>query len=446
LTFPFARTVLVTCALFTLTHAYAASAQSAHLPIRPSAAAEVPAVVPGSEIKVYLMTMGPGDDVWERFGHNALWIHDPSRSPDSVDIAWNWGLFDFAQKDFMKRFIKGNMLYWMAGFDARRTLESFAQENRSVWAQELNLTPDQKVALRAFVENNGRPENKFYHYDYYRDNCSTRVRDAIDLVVGGQVRQATGAQPTGTTFRSHTRMLAEGDVPVYTGLELAMGHNIDRPISAWEEMFLPMKLRDHMRSMRVRDSLGHDVPLVLAETQLYVAKRDPEPVAPPQWTPYYFIAGLAFGVLLIALAIGALGGSRPARAAYTALAMLWTFVAGLLGVLISGLWLFTDHYVTYKNENVLQINPLPLALLVLIPLVVYRQSWRKITVQIAFTIAFLSFFGFVMQIAPFFRQVNGEVIALTLPINIALAWTVSVLANPAQFQRVREVARNKRLR
>src|SRR5207237_5340321 len=204
--------------------------QSAHPPIRPS-------VVSGSDIKVYLMTMGPGDEVYERFGHNALWLHDPTRRPDSVDIAWNWGLFDFDQPGFLRRFIKGDMLYWMAGFDAQRTLDAFARENRSVWAQELNLTPEQKLALRDFVQWNGRDENKFYHYDYYRANCTTRVRDALDTVLHGQIREATAAKPTGTTYRSHTRILAEGDVPVYTGLELAMGHNIDKPLSAWEEMF-----------------------------------------------------------------------------------------------------------------------------------------------------------------------------------------------------------------
>ncbi len=394
-------------------------------------------------MKVYLMTMGPGDAVWERFGHNALWIHDPSRAPDSVDIAWNWGLFDFDQPDFMQRFIKGNMLYWMAGFDAHRTLDAFARENRSVWAQELNLTPDQKMALRALVERNGREENKFYHYDYYRDNCSTRVRDAIDAVIGGQIHRATAEQATGHTFRSHTRILAEGDVPVYTGLELAMGHNIDRPISAWEEMFLPMELRDHMRGVRVRDVAGQEAPLVVGETELFTAKRGAEPTAPPKWTPYYFIAGFLVGGVFIMLAIATIGGSKRARLAYTIFAMLWSLIIGILGALITGLWMFTDHYPTYLNENVLQVNPLPLALVVLIPLVVYRGSWKKVTVQVAFTIAFMSLFGFLMQIAPQLRQVNGEIIALMLPINIALAWSVSVLANPALFQKGRDRVRQK---
>jgi hypothetical protein len=434
LKYVFARTFFIACALIASTVANA-SAQS---PRRPLAAS--PLEQPGSQIKVYLMTMGPGDQVWERFGHNALWIHDTSRSPDSVDIAWNWGLFDFDQPDFMQRFIKGNMLYWMAGFDAQRTLSAFAGENRSVWAQELNLTPEQKLALRAFVEWNGRDENKFYHYDYYRDNCSTRVRDAIDRVVSGQIRQATSAQPTGTTFRSHTRILTDSDVPVYTGLELAMGHNIDRPISAWQEMFLPMKLRDHMRTVKVRDALGHEAPLVIAETQLYTAHRDPLPATTPKWTPYYFVAGLLFAGLLVVLAIATLGGSSKARMGFTVLATLWSFVAGLLGLLITMLWLFTDHYVTYKNENVLQINPLPLALAVLIPLLVYRGKARKGTVRVAYMVAFLSLIGFLIQIIPAFNQVNGEIIALALPINLALAWSVSVLANPTLFQGGRRTA------
>ena len=65
------------------------------------------------------MTMGPGDEVWEKFGHNAIWIHDSLRN---TDIAYNWGLFDFSASDFLPRFLKGDMLYWMGGFDEQSTL------------------------------------------------------------------------------------------------------------------------------------------------------------------------------------------------------------------------------------------------------------------------------------------------------------------------------------
>ncbi|MDP9348392.1 MAG: DUF4105 domain-containing protein, partial [Gemmatimonadota bacterium] len=219
----------------------------------------------GAELRVFHLTMGPGDLVWEKFGHNALWIHDPVRGTDQ---AYNYGLFDFQQENFLLRFVQGRMLYWMQGIPIDWTLETYRRGNRAVWAQELNLTPRQKVALRDFLEWNERPENRFYRYDYYYDNCSTRIRDALNRVLGGQIRAETQSVSSGTTYRWHTRRLTAGDLPTYTGLYLGLAQPSDRTISRWEEMFLPMKLREHLGRMKVRGPDGREVPLVLEERLL----------------------------------------------------------------------------------------------------------------------------------------------------------------------------------
>ncbi|MDQ3207872.1 MAG: DUF4105 domain-containing protein, partial [Gemmatimonadota bacterium] len=122
------------------------------------------------------MTMGPGKAVWERFGHNAIWIHDPVQGTDK---AYNYGLFDLRQENFLVRFLQGRMWYWMQGFPAQSYVELYRRANRSVWVQELEMPPQSRRELQNFLEWNERPENRFYHYDYYRDNCSTRVRDAL---------------------------------------------------------------------------------------------------------------------------------------------------------------------------------------------------------------------------------------------------------------------------
>ena len=138
---------------------------------------------PGSELTISIMTMGAGAEVWERFGHNAIVVED-RRLGSSV--AYNYGMFSFRQENFLLRFLQGRMMYWMAGISTpKASCPSTATLQRSVWQQELNLTPAQRLALRDFLEWNARKENRFYRYDYYRDNCSTRVRDAIDRVLGG---------------------------------------------------------------------------------------------------------------------------------------------------------------------------------------------------------------------------------------------------------------------
>src|SRR5688500_4185796 len=225
---------------------------------------------PGSGLTVYLMTMGAGDLVWERFGHNAIWIHDAARGTDAV---YNWGMFDFAQPGFLRRFLTGDTRYWMAAFDLNSTVDVYAGSNRTVLVQELDLTPAQRAELQRFAEWNEREENRYYRYDYYRDNCSTRVRDAIDRVLGGLIRASLDTVSTGTTYRWHNRRLTL-EVPFqYTGMDIVLGQPGDQTISAWEEAFLPMRFRERIRALRVTGPDGTTRPLVRSERQLFEATR-----------------------------------------------------------------------------------------------------------------------------------------------------------------------------
>ncbi|HEU0051876.1 MAG TPA: DUF4105 domain-containing protein, partial [Longimicrobium sp.] len=278
-------------------------------------------------IRVVLLTMGPGDAVWERFGHNAIWIQDLNTG---VNLAYNYGMFDFRQENFFLNFAKGKMRYWMQGFDPSAMIDFYMRQNRSIWAQELDLTPRQAAELSAFLQWNAREENRFYRYDYFRDNCSTRVRDALDRVLGGAIRAATENTPSGATFRWHTARLigyGAGDVPIYTGIMGGLGPAADRPISRYEETFLPMKLRDAVRRMQVRDETGGMVPLVRNERQIFAATRPPEPEAPPKWTLGYLLAGMALAGVLAVLGIRS-RRSRGARAGFAALGGLWLLFAG----------------------------------------------------------------------------------------------------------------------
>src|SRR5687768_6828008 len=174
------------------------------IPAQPPAAAD-------SGIRVTLLTMGQGDQVYELFGHNALWIHDPALP---YDIVYNWGVFDFRTPGFLGRFLLGDMRYMMAGETIENTIANYKYLNRRVWAQELDLTVAEKRALVDYVNWNARPENVQYRYDYYLDNCSTRVRDALDRVLGGRLRTYLKGIPTDETYRSHSLRLMQGQKPI----------------------------------------------------------------------------------------------------------------------------------------------------------------------------------------------------------------------------------------
>lgn len=379
-----------------------------------------------SEPTVYLLTMGQGDLVWERFGHNAIWIHDPAAGTDRV---FNYGMFDFRSPGYWQRFLKGTWLYQIGVEDLENTLWQYRYLNRSVWAQELNLGPAEKRELQAFLEWNALPENREYLYDYYRDNCSTRVRDVLDRAVGGRLRAATEGKPTGTTYRWHSERLIEGDRLAYFGLLGGLGPAADRPIDAWEEMFLPFKVLEQVRGIQVPDGNGGTVPLVRSEQTLFEAVgRAPERAEPPFRLPAYLLAGVALGGVLAGLGAWA-RRSVAARIGFAALGGLWSLVGGIGGLLLLGLWTLTDHRIAYRNENLFQFDPLALGLVLLVPALAFGARWAARPARLlALAVAGLSVLGFVVQVLPGLDQVNGTMIAFTLPAHLGLAWAVDRLA------------------
>ena len=382
------------------------------LPVRLLAAQER-----GSELTISLVTMGQGDAVYERFGHNAIWVHDTLRH---TDRQYNYGLFDFRQENFILRFVQGRMLYAMGGLDAASSMADYAAHNRSIWVQELNLTPAQRADLRDFLIWNARPENRNYRYDYYLDNCSTRVRDALDRVLGGRIRAATESAPAGTTFRFHTARLTTNDPLMFTGLMLGLGEPVDRPISKYQEMFLPLAFREHIRSVRVPGPEGASIPLVRSEQTVYLSTTPDSPAQPPFWLPAYLLIGIGVGGLLWYASRHA-ARSRAARAALATVGGLWGLLSGLSGVILAGLWILTDHAAAHHNENLFQFNPLALPLAVLLPLAACgrERAWHAARI-LAAALVILGVGGILYKLAPGTRQVNAMLIALALPANLGL--------------------------
>lgn len=418
-----------------------AAAQPAEPP--PRAAAGSDSQVPGSELTVYLMTMGPGDAIWEKFGHNAIWIHDNVKN---TDIAYNWGLFDFAASDFMSRFLRGDMRYWMGGMDLESTVDFYRRSNRWVIAQELNLTPAQRTALARFVEWNALPENRFYSYDYYLDNCSTRVRDVIDLALGGALRPQMEAGLSGYTYRYETQRLMQSDIPVYTGTMLGLGQPVDRRLTGWELAFLPGRLSEMLRDAEVPDGTGKLVHLVRSEDTLFAAARAPEPRGVGLSSVNFMLTGCLLFAILTGLAQAARARPGVLRLVFLLAAGIASLAIGIAGTGLIALWTLTNHVHSYRNENVLQATPLSLILAVMI-LAHLRSRARsdassplvgRRTLQLAWIIVALSGIGLVMKVLPGFYQENHDIIALLLPTHIGLALALAggdIV--PARFRRRR---------
>ena len=370
-------------------------------------------LIPGSELTVTLITIETGERLWERFGHNSLWLHNALTGADDL---YDYGRFSFEKPHFVLRFLQGRMWYSMGHeTDVPGILEAYARAGRKIWAQELDLTPAQRAALQEFLVWNWRPENREYFYDYYRDNCSTRIRDALDKVLGGAIRRY-GQQPSSLTWRDETRRLNENHKLIYTGMLLALGRPVDEIMSRWEQMFLPMRLREHLDSLQVVDSLptGSTAstarPLVKSARVISPGGRWPVPDRPTSWLAGYLIVGVLLGGLVLAL-----GATR----AFLPAATLWLLVLGALGLLLTYLSGFSRHVATYRNENLLLCNVLSLAAAVLLPSALRGRSWarepaRKL-VWLLFALVVLA-----LGVTVVLPQHNAELIALLLPVQLGV--------------------------
>lgn len=371
----------------------------------------------GRNVTVYLLTMGNGTQIWELFGHNAIWIHDNVTNRDTV---FNWGVFSFRQPHFIARFLKGKMLYSMGGDSMENILLEYQYWNRSVVAQELDLLPAQRDTILAAIRSNALPENVDYRYDYFRDNCSTRVRDLIDRALGGTIAvQARGL--TGTTYRWHALRLMQSDVPIVVGVDIGLGRPADMDLTKWQEMFLPRKLHDFVAKVRVTDSAGTTHPLVRSERVLFQANRGPEAESPPELGVWLLLGGVVVASLIIWAGLAASSGSRLARGAVATVAAIWSLLAGLLGAILTLLWSVTDHVFAHANENLLLFNPVWLVMVVLLPLYLWSGRAERFTRSLIALLMVSAVAALAAHATGLSAQQNLPVIGLALPPVLAIA-------------------------
>lgn len=369
---------------------------------RPGIAAEVlsiPAVAAEGR-EAWLVTYGPGEIYWERFGHNAIWLREPAAG---LDHTFNFGYFDFAQEDFFLRFMRGRMLYFSVAQLAGSEFDYYRQVNRSIRAQKLNLTAPQYQQLRDYLLNETLPENRNYRYDYYLNNCSTRIRDALDIALDGALRARSSQVAAELNFRDQTRRLTQMQFWYYLGLETGLGYAVDRPVSRWDEMFIPMVVADEIAAMSA-ESAGNGADLVGLDTMFYTSTLPvPNETPTPVWLSY-----LLTGLGITALAW--LSGKFMPRVWLDGLCLAWVLLSATLGLVLAALWLLTDHAVSRDNSNLLLLNPL--LLLALLP------GLRR---PGAVMLAAGNLLAFILLLLPE-HQYNLDVLAICTPLNLAVAF------------------------
>lgn len=364
-------------------------------------------VNPAQPPRIGIITMEPGEQFWERFGHDAILIEDPATGRA---LSYNFGFFDMSEPGFVGNFIRGYMRYYLVALPADEDLSSYRDEGRGVSVQWLDLDAGQARRLAQALQVNARPENARYRYLYYTDNCATRVRDALDRTLDGQLKKQLVGRSQGNTYRSESVRLAWPAKWMAFGFHLGMSGYGDRPLSRWEEAFIPMRLRDALREVKRAD--GH--PLVASEQILLPHRLSLPPVEMPRWRVPALFIGLALGVLI------SWSGRRWPRTV-AALALPFWLLAAVAGSVMLYLWIGTDHVAGHGNENVLLFSPLGLLLL---PgawrALRGREGGKNFRLVLWLVAASAALAGF-LKFLPFRPQQNVEWVLLLLPIHLALA-------------------------
>ena len=310
-----------------------------------------------------VITCGPGNDFYLAFGHSALRICDTAQG---IDFVYNYGTFDFGAPHFYWRFIRGRLDYCLSRSSFMSFMATYDYERRAVWDQRLNLTPQEVNNLFVMLEWNYLPENRYYRYDFFRDNCATRVRDMVESACG-HTPLVTAHRPLKSYRRVVHESTAGGRLEWWTlGVDLLLGLPADHCCDVREIMFHPM----HMMELFADASLG-DRPLTSAAVQLLPDVR------PPLHRSFPPLA--VFGLLLATVAVLTWKGWWPRWADRVLLAL-----AGTVGLLLLFMWFGTGHYCTGWNLNILWASPL----LILIAIRLERSPrWALWTQEACFLVA-----------------------------------------------------------
>ncbi|WP_425525669.1 DUF4105 domain-containing protein [Xanthomonas hortorum] len=374
--------------------------------IAPVAVAQAPVETTAPAPRVGVVTMQPGEVFFERFGHDAIVVVDPITQQAT---SYNFGFFDPSEPDFIPRFTRGEMMYYLVALPLEEDLSQYRNVGRGVSIQWLDLPPEQARALADGLAVRSQPENARYHYDYFVANCATMVRDTLDRAMGGALKSQLAGRSRGNTFRSEAVRLASPAPWMWLGFDLGLGPYADRPLSRWEEAFVPMRLADSL--IQVHNSVGR--PLVQSTQVLLPHRIAPEPDEQRRhWWPWLLTG------LIVAAGVLALGRRQRLLAA---LALPYWLLCAIGGGLLVYLWGFTAHQSAWANRNLLLVNPLCALLLIGgIAVLRGRRPGRWFDV-LRWVVAAAALVALLIHWLSFQAQDNLQWVLLLLPIHAALA-------------------------
>lgn len=295
--------------------------------------------------EVSLLTADPGTELYSSFGHSAIRLREIG--PEGRDLVFNFGTFDFDTPNFYGKFATGKLNYMLSVVPYDRFLIEYDYYKRGLREQVLDLNQEQKDFLLQHLDAQYDPARRFYKYDFFYNNCATKIRDAFEIAIGEQLIWSDSVAEE-KTFRN---LIDEFVLPLPWadfGIDLALGAVIDRPATELEKQFLPTYMEQAFANATILEN-GVSRPFVKQSRILleYPKEAAQQSLLNPSivfWLLTLVFAALTFygfkkGKLMKGLDVALFG------------------TVGILGVVVAFLWFMTDHTATVWNWNILWAFP-----------------------------------------------------------------------------------------
>ena len=293
-------------------------------------------------IQISLLTCSPGKEVWAQYGHTAIRYYNKE---SGEDLAINYGIFSLDQSYFIPRFVLGMTDYRMGVQSMEQFLAQYEYEGRGVTEQVLNLSAKDKEAIYKALQENLKPENVVYRYNYFFDNCTTRARDIIVNHLHGKVVYPPA--DSDATFRSMLHKWNNEYKWTQFGEDLLLGVNADRKTTKSEQQFLPENLKSDFDKATYNGK-----PLVNETRELLSAKTDTV-------EPSFPLSPLAVAILFAVVSLVMMNFSYRRKQVYWVWDAALMITSGLLGIVFF-IMIFSQHPCVSLNFILLFFNPLPL--------------------------------------------------------------------------------------
>ena len=296
------------------------------------------------EAKLSVLTIGPGESLNDAFGHNAFRIEDRALG---IDVVYGYGEYDFDAPNFYLKFTQGKLNYLISRHNFSDFQNHYIRYNRTIEEQILNLSTDEKQQLFDYLENNYKPENRRYLYDFFYDNCATRIRDVAEVTTKTDIKFTLPKNFEPKTFRElihdHVGLNTWGSF----GIDIALGSVIDKKANANEYMFLPTYIHAFFDSAKIN---GID-DLVKSSSTIFL-KKEINTSSNFIFSPLMIIGLLAVIILFVTYN----DYKNKTRSKWLDIILFGT--SGVIGIVLLLLWFATDHSATAQNYNVLWAVPL----------------------------------------------------------------------------------------